>query len=353
MMSHDEFAALKQDIAANGLRIPVLLYENKILDGRNRYAACREVGVKADTIQYVGNDPVGHVISLNLMRRHLNTSQRAMISLKIAHYKNGGIRVGQNTLASQTANLPTEASQLEVAKLLQISPRIIRSAINLQKKAAHELIEMVENGTLTINAAQTIAALANHKQAVVIARIAAAHDSDDEFPSLQKLLAGQGDNDRYTPAIVIDAVRHVLGTIDLDPASCAVANQTVQALKYYTIQDDGLKQAWYGKVFLNPPYIQPQLILFAEKLVGEYEAGNVTEAILLTHNWTEALWWHQVVKLASAVCFSLDKLPFLDAAGKRERPSNHGQTFVYIGAWPDKFAQTFEQFGTILFCKPS
>ena len=134
MMSQDEFAALKQDIAANGLRTLVLLYENKILDGRNRYAACREVGVKADTIQYQGSDPVGHVISLNLMRRHLNTSQRAMISLKIAHYKNGGIRVGQNTLASQTANLPTEASQLEVAKLLQISPRIIRSAINLQKK---------------------------------------------------------------------------------------------------------------------------------------------------------------------------------------------------------------------------
>jgi hypothetical protein len=127
MMSPDEFESLKQDIRANGLRTPVLMYENKVLDGLNRYAACREIGVKPRTIEYVGNDPVGHVISLNLMRRHLNTSQRAMISLKIAHYKNGGIRTGQNTQASQTANLPTEASQLEVAKLLNISPRIIKS----------------------------------------------------------------------------------------------------------------------------------------------------------------------------------------------------------------------------------
>ena len=352
MMSPDEFDGLKQDIGANGLKAPVLLYENKILDGRNRYAACRQIGVKPDTIEYVGNDPVGHVISLNLMRRHLNTSQRAMISLRIAHYKNGGIRLGQNTLASQTANLPTEASQLEVAKLLNISPRTIRSAINLKKKANHELLEHVENGTLTINAAQSIAALPNYKQAVVIERIAVAQDSDDEFPSLQKLLSGQGDNDRYTPSAVIEAVRNVLGTIDLDPASCAVANQAVQARKYYTIEDDGLKQEWHGKVFLNPPYIQPLLILFAKKLVSEYESGNVTEAILLTHNWTEALWWHQAVKAASAVCFSLDKLPFLDSEGKREKPSNHGQTFVYMGDSPDKFSQAFEQFGTILFCKP-
>ena len=196
MMQQDEFGALKQDIGANGLRTPVLLYQNKILDGRNRYAACRQIGVKPHTIEYVGNDPVGHVTSLNLMRRHLNTSQRAMISLRISHYKNGGIRTGQNTLASQTANLPTEASQLEVAKLLNISPRTIRSAINLKKKANHELLAQVENGTLTINAAQSIVALPNYKQAVVIERIAVAQDSDDEFPSLQKLLSGQGDNDR-------------------------------------------------------------------------------------------------------------------------------------------------------------
>ena len=134
MMQQDEFDGLKQDISANGLRTPVLLYENKILDGRNRYAACRQIGVKPDTIEYVGNYPVGHVISLNLVRRHLNTSQRAMISLRIAHYKNGGIRTGQNTLASQTANLPLAISQSEVAKLLNISPRIIKSAINLKRR---------------------------------------------------------------------------------------------------------------------------------------------------------------------------------------------------------------------------
>ena len=87
MMSPDEFESLKQDIRANGLRTPVLLYENKILDGRNRYAACREIGVKPDTIEYVGNDPVGHVISLNLVRRHLNTSQRAMISLPFNNHQ--------------------------------------------------------------------------------------------------------------------------------------------------------------------------------------------------------------------------------------------------------------------------
>lgn len=197
-------------------------------------AACREIGVEPHTEQYLGNDPVGHVISLNLMRRHLSISQRAMISLRIAEYKHGGDR------SEQEANSSLAPTQSEVGKLLHISPTIIKGAISLKKNANHELIEMVDNGTLSVNAAQSIAALSNDKQAVVIKRIVVAQDSNDEFPSLQKLMSGQGDNDRYTPLAVIEAVRSVLGTIDLDPSSCAIANQTVQARQYYTIEDDGL-----------------------------------------------------------------------------------------------------------------
>ncbi len=59
--------------------------------------------------------------------------------------------------------------------------------------------------------------------------------------------------EHYTPAVYIDAGRHVLGDIDLDPASCAVANQTVRARRYYTAADNGLERPWGGRVFMNPP----------------------------------------------------------------------------------------------------
>lgn len=57
-------------------------------------------------------------------------------------------------------------------------------------------------------------------------------------------------NEWYTPDRYIQAVKEVLGSIDLDPASCAEANQTVGATDYYTKEDDGLEQYWKGNVFL-------------------------------------------------------------------------------------------------------
>ena len=59
--------------------------------------------------------------------------------------------------------------------------------------------------------------------------------------------------EHYTPAPYVKAARLVLGAIDLDPASCARANATVKAARYYTAKDDGLAQPWCGRVYLNPP----------------------------------------------------------------------------------------------------
>jgi len=84
MMANDEFPWLIDDIKKNGLREPIITYEGKILDGRNRYRACVEAGVKPMFREYDpakdGDSPVSFVISLNLQRRHLSSSQRAMIA---------------------------------------------------------------------------------------------------------------------------------------------------------------------------------------------------------------------------------------------------------------------------------
>lgn len=77
----DELVA---DIAANGVREPVVLHDGKILDGRNRHRAAIAAGVDCPTREYDGDDPVGFVISANLRRRHLNESQRAMIADMLA-----------------------------------------------------------------------------------------------------------------------------------------------------------------------------------------------------------------------------------------------------------------------------
>ena len=89
VMTGEEFDALVEDVREHRLQVPIELYEGQILDGRNRYKACQEIGIDVDehtkdvtgyvNDQYSG-DPVSHVLSLNLHRRHLDTSQRAMIA---------------------------------------------------------------------------------------------------------------------------------------------------------------------------------------------------------------------------------------------------------------------------------
>lgn len=60
-------------------------------------------------------------------------------------------------------------------------------------------------------------------------------------------------NEHYTPPEVVEAARETLGVIDLDPASCEIANRVVRARFIYTIDNPGHAQPWFGNVFLNPP----------------------------------------------------------------------------------------------------
>ena len=89
MMLEFEFRELKDDILKNGLIEPIWTYQDKIIDGRNRYKACKELGIKPIFKKYANNNGstlVDFVISLNLKRRHLNASQKAMSAVDALPY---------------------------------------------------------------------------------------------------------------------------------------------------------------------------------------------------------------------------------------------------------------------------
>lgn len=95
----------------------------------------------------------------------------------------------------------------------------------------------------------------------------------------ETVLAELDKNDRYTPACIIEAARTTLDAIDLDPASSTVAQQVVQATRYYTRTEDGLRQPWRGRVWLNPPFDDPTP--WIDKLLSHYVAHEVQAALLL------------------------------------------------------------------------
>src|SRR5262249_10585873 len=85
MMTDEEFEALKADIQQQGLLEPIWLHDGKIIDGRNRYRACCKLGIEPVTRDWngEGGSLVTFVCSLNLNRRHLSSSQKAIIAAEI------------------------------------------------------------------------------------------------------------------------------------------------------------------------------------------------------------------------------------------------------------------------------
>ena len=151
----------------------------------------------------------------------------------------------------------------------------------------------------------------------------------------------------YTPSDVIDRVRAVLGDIDLDPASNPVANEVVKAKQIYTKDDDGLIQKWSGTVFLNPPFGSDKISQFVEKLVDEYQSGNVSEAILLTESLSLPKWFSKAIDACDAMFMTADRFYYWNDDNETQRGWSKGCLF-YFGKNRQVFYDVFKDIGTIL-----
>lgn len=161
---------------------------------------------------------------------------------------------------------------------------------------------------------------------------------------------GYDSDEWYTPAEYIEAARAVMGDIDLDPATCRAAQETIRAGSFFTKEDDGLVQPWHGRVWLNPPYSASLVQGFVDKLCAEYDAGRMTEAIVLVNNATDTAWFHSLLARFPA-CVLRRRVPFwrpgFSGGGARQ-----GQVIFYLGPNVDRFRGVFSRFGVVVSAWP-
>lgn len=161
----------------------------------------------------------------------------------------------------------------------------------------------------------------------------------------------------FTPVPIINRVRAVLGFIELDPASCAEANDIIGAGTYFDIHDDGLIQDWskYKTIFLNPPGgkigNKSQSVMFWQKLMENrdsfdhaiYMGFSIEQLAVSQGKGTPAMG-------EFPFCIPAKRIKFVNPAEEKNQPS-HANIIVYVPGREDErelFADVFRDLGTII-----
>ena len=166
VMDEAAFAALVADIAAHGQREPILILDGQVIDGRHRLRACEQLGITPLVREVTADegDPLDLVISLNLHRRHLNESQRAMVAARLETLSHG-----QRADTLRDANLHV-CSRSSAAQALSVSGRSVAHAAKVQTHGVQELVQAVDHGEISVSAAAQLSRLPEATQREVLTK---------------------------------------------------------------------------------------------------------------------------------------------------------------------------------------
>ena len=219
-MPEDQFNSLIDSIRDHGLLTPIMLHEGKILDGRHRYKACINLGIEPSFEEYEGDDALGYVIALNLSRRHLDESQRAMIGARIANL------TGAGRPSKEIAHISAITGS-DAAKMMSVGRRNVVHAKKVLREGTQELADAVDSGKIAVTVAAKISELDHDQQAQVIA--------DPKPEQAIKKIARQGKEQELAERTIIQTMHSVdklYGVLYADPP-----------WKYETFSENGMDRS--------------------------------------------------------------------------------------------------------------
>lgn len=194
----------------------------------------------------------------------------------------------------------------------------------------------------------------------------------------QLINQSSGEFEYYTPQVITDLAHEVMGGIDLDPASCEIANQRVNASQFFNQVDDGLSQQWYGRVFMNHPFHRgekackkkcvkvnckkptkanpnrrghciteeiPSNMDWVNKFIDSYRNGDISEGICITFASMSESWLWGL--LDYPVCYPKGRIHYYKPDGTQDRGAPKGSIITYLGPNVRRFAESFAMIGKV------
>lgn len=182
VMSESELDELADDIGKNGQNFPVLLFNEEIIDGWNRYLACEMAGVDPwvvdETSALKGRDLFAYVLSNNGVRRHMSVKDRSIAAVKLSKTKALKEKAAENQKKSlkrgNSPSLPkgsdgeSKRAVAVAAKAVGASPTSTARAATVLKSGAAATKKAMEKDEISLNKAAEISKLPKSDQAAAV-----------------------------------------------------------------------------------------------------------------------------------------------------------------------------------------
>ena len=293
-LTDQERIELIEDVRANGLRVPIRLYDGKVLDGRHRLEACRVAGVEVRVSEYSGDDPAREAWSLNTIKGRTWTDH-AKVQYHDALFKptrgpaNSGSKDPQPS-GRRDASERTGVSETNVKRSRDVSGRVERG------DAPPELGEAVYEGDVTLfDATQKVVRDAPPE----VVKEAVEAKQEGHATTLADYIASSAKDDWETPAAVFDPL-HRLFRFTVDGAATE-ANKRLDRF-----WPDAFAQSWEGeRVFVNPPYGRQQT-----RWIEEAAKREAALSVLLIPARTDTAAWHDLIFPCAEVWFLRGRVRF-------------------------------------------
>ena len=151
-LSAQEYEALLADVREHGVRIPIVVTaDGQIVDGLHRWRAAGEAGVECPTVQLPAGEDARLVgVNLNMARRHMNETQRAMVAAALSQNS------GRGQPGKKSANSQNTFTQAEAAELLNVGVRSVSDGKKVLEQGSQQVVEAVKAGAVSVSDAATV-----------------------------------------------------------------------------------------------------------------------------------------------------------------------------------------------------
>ena len=181
-LTPEEHAALECSLLAEGCRDALVLWGDVLVDGHNRHGICTKHGIAFNTVQnphFKSMDDVHlWMIEQHLGRRSVSDFQRGVLALRKKDILSARLQPAAGDAsapASESAAVEPKPvsepvpSREAIARSARISSNTVNQIEKIQKSATPELVAAVKAGTISINAAATVASLPVEAQVAAVA----------------------------------------------------------------------------------------------------------------------------------------------------------------------------------------